>query len=152
MIFVTVGTQFFDELIDEVDRLAGEGAFDRPVFAQIGLHPAMPRHIEHVPFVENIREHFDRVEMLGVGTSPAASAYFEARARNVQRILRLDPLRLRDRLPRSLVEWLFGRFAIVVRRAIRRGDGIPELDWRDFPVGPVDADALDLLAVCRSPR
>lgn len=29
MILVTVGTQFFDELIDEVDRLAGEGAFDQ---------------------------------------------------------------------------------------------------------------------------
>ncbi|GJQ26111.1 MAG: hypothetical protein HBSAPP02_11430 [Phycisphaerae bacterium] len=29
MILVTVGTQFFDELIDEVDRLAGARAFDQ---------------------------------------------------------------------------------------------------------------------------
>ncbi len=57
MILVTVGTQFFDELIDEVDRLAGARAFDRfagaapaRVFAQIGLQQKLPRHIEHVAF------------------------------------------------------------------------------------------------------
>ncbi len=56
MIFVTVGTQFFDELIDEVDRLAGEGVFDAPVLAQIGLAKRMPRHIDTVPFLKNMLE------------------------------------------------------------------------------------------------
>lgn len=57
MILVTVGTQFFDALIDEVDRLAGARAFDRfagaaraRVVAQIGLQRKLPRHIEHVAF------------------------------------------------------------------------------------------------------
>ena len=50
MILVTVGTQFFDELIQEVDRLAGEGAFGEPVFAQIGQAIRLPRHVRHVRF------------------------------------------------------------------------------------------------------
>lgn len=57
MILVTVGTQFFDELIDEVDRLAAARTFDQfagaapaRVFAQIGLQKRPPKHIAHVAF------------------------------------------------------------------------------------------------------
>lgn len=50
MILVTVGTQFFDELIDEVDRLAGLGVFNQPVLAQIGLSRRVPKNIDHVGF------------------------------------------------------------------------------------------------------
>ena len=50
MILVTVGTQFFDELIDEVDRLAGLGVFDRPVLAQIGLSKRLPKNVDYVAF------------------------------------------------------------------------------------------------------
>lgn len=64
MIFVTVGTQFFDGLIEEVDRLAGEGGFDQPVFAQIGLHPRVPRHIEHVAFVDDMQAALERADLI----------------------------------------------------------------------------------------
>lgn len=50
MILVTVGTQFFDELIDEVDRLVGAGVIRDNVWAQIGLAKRAPKHIEHVAF------------------------------------------------------------------------------------------------------
>jgi UDP-N-acetylglucosamine transferase subunit ALG13 len=50
MILVTVGTQFFDELIDEVDRLAGLGTFAQPVLAQVGLSRRAPTNIDHVAF------------------------------------------------------------------------------------------------------
>ncbi|MBN2561398.1 MAG: hypothetical protein JXQ75_10760 [Phycisphaerae bacterium] len=50
MIFVTVGTQFFDELIDEVDRLAGLGVFGQPVLAQIGQNRRVPKHIDYFAF------------------------------------------------------------------------------------------------------
>jgi len=56
MILVTVGTQFFDELIDEVDRLAGVGAFAGPVLAQIGLAKRLPVHVDYVAFDDRIRE------------------------------------------------------------------------------------------------
>lgn len=50
MIFVTVGTQFFDELIDEVDRLAGQGIFGQPVLAQIGQAKRKPKNINYIAF------------------------------------------------------------------------------------------------------
>ncbi|HVP12751.1 MAG TPA: glycosyltransferase [Phycisphaerae bacterium] len=54
MIFVTVGTQYFDELIDEVDRLAGLGAFGQPVLAQIGLAKRKPKNVDYVIFDKNM--------------------------------------------------------------------------------------------------
>jgi len=50
VILVTVGTQFFDGLIDEVDRLVAAGVLTDHVWAQIGLAGKTPQHIEHVAF------------------------------------------------------------------------------------------------------
>lgn len=54
MILVTVGTQFFDELIDVVDDLAGRGVLPQPVFAQIGLSKRIPRHARYVAFERDL--------------------------------------------------------------------------------------------------
>jgi len=97
--------------------------------------------------------HFGNVEMLGVGASAPVARYHEDRLDQIHRITRLDPLRLRHRLPRSLVEWAFARLAIVVRKGIASGEsGMPEVTLEDFPIGPVSPECLDLLAVCRAPR
>lgn len=64
MILVTVGTQFFDGLIDEVDRLAGQGVFDQPVLAQIGLARRTPKHIEHVAFQKNLVETAAKADLI----------------------------------------------------------------------------------------
>ena len=95
---------------------------------------------------------FADVEMLGVGASDPARAYLEARSHRIRRVMRLDPLGLRNRLPRPLIEWLFARFALLVRRRTRAAGLAPEVDVGDFPVGPVDDRCLDLLALCRRPR
>jgi UDP-N-acetylglucosamine transferase subunit ALG13 len=50
VILVTVGTQFFDELILEADRLAALGLLPRPVRAQVGLTRLRPRHLDCIPF------------------------------------------------------------------------------------------------------
>ena len=50
MILITVGTQFFDELIDEVDRLVARGVITDHVYAQIGLARRAPAHLEWVRF------------------------------------------------------------------------------------------------------
>jgi hypothetical protein len=100
-----------------------------------------------------LAEHFAEVEMRGVGTSDRVRRHLEARSRRIRRIVRLDPLRLRERLPRSWIEWLFARFAVLVRR--RGGaaeEELADVDWLDYPVGPADDGCLDLLAVCRRPR
>ena len=54
MILVTVGTQYFDELIDAVDDLAGRGVLVQPVFGQIGLAKRTPRHMKYVAFDKDI--------------------------------------------------------------------------------------------------
>ena len=99
-----------------------------------------------------LERHFARVEMLGVNASPPVAEFFEARKRRIERILRWDPLRFRDRLPRNLINWLFGRFAILVRRSLAQQDQLPTPTWRDFPIGPATNQCLDLLAICLSPR
>ncbi len=98
-----------------------------------------------------LQRRFRSVELRGIGASPPVRRYLDQRSQRIRRIMRLDPLRLRDRLPRPLVEWLFARFALLVRRRTQTSDGTPDVSWRDFPAGPADARCLDLLAVCRDP-
>jgi len=96
---------------------------------------------------------FGEVEMRGIQPSESARRVLAERSQRIRRIMRLDPLGLRERLPRALVEWLFARFALLVRRrSAGAAPGEPEFTWRDFPAGPADADCLDLLALCREPR
>ncbi len=99
-----------------------------------------------------LSKHFEDVEMLGVAMSEPAARYQADRLRRIRRIMRLDPLGIRNRLPRGLIDWLFARFSIVVRRGIQQGEGLPDLSVDDFPVRPVDENCIDLMAVCRRPR
>jgi beta-1,4-N-acetylglucosaminyltransferase len=64
MIFVTVGTQFFDELIDEVDRLVGQGIIREDVLAQIGLNKRQPKHIQYVLFTEELAGYCRQANMI----------------------------------------------------------------------------------------
>jgi SAM-dependent methyltransferase len=100
-----------------------------------------------------LRTRFAAVEVQGIGASEPVDRALEARSRRIRRIMRLDPLRLRDRLPRAWVERLFALGALLVRRAGARADGVPDASWRDFPIGSADdATSLDWLAVCRGAR
>ena len=102
---------------------------------------------------DRITLNVDEVEVRGIHPAEAVRQALENRSRRIRRIVMLDPLKLRDRLPRALVEWLFARLALLVRRPSREPtDGGPEITWCDFPVGPADAGCLDLLAMCRRPR
>lgn len=96
--------------------------------------------------------HFEEVEVRGVGMSGPVRAAMQTRSRRIRRIMRLDPLRLRERLPRPLLERLFAAFALLVRRRARAAEGTPDATWRDFPIEPAREDSIDLLALCRRPR
>ncbi len=99
-----------------------------------------------------LEQRFSSVEMRGVGASERVTRILEERSRRIRRIMRLDPLRLRERMPRSLVEWLFARFAVLVRRRAANPSPEDDITWREFPIGPADERCLDLLAICRNPR
>ena len=95
---------------------------------------------------------FSAIEMRGVGASERVTRILEERSRRIRRIMRLDPLRLRERMPRSLVKWLFARFAVLVRRSAPTPCLENDISWREFAIGPADERCLDLLAICRRPR
>jgi len=99
-----------------------------------------------------LRRRFGEIEMLGVSARGEALAYHEARLDRIRRIVRIDPLGLRRRLPRTLVDFLFARLAILVRRGIGAEASLPQVDLDDFPIEPVHDRSLDLFAVCRAPR
>jgi len=63
MIFVTVGTTYFDELIREVDRLAGTGAISGNVLAQIGQGQYVPSNIEWVRYLRDMRPSLEKAEL-----------------------------------------------------------------------------------------
>jgi SAM-dependent methyltransferase len=97
--------------------------------------------------------YFDEVKMKGVGLSQSVAPYFEQRLERIGKIMRIDPLGLRNLLPQSLVTWLFAKGALLVRRGIQESDsGMPDASVEDFPIGPADPTDIDLLAVCRKPR
>lgn len=99
-----------------------------------------------------LRKRFGEVEMLGVSASPEPKAYYDARLARIRRIVRIDPLGLRKILPRRLIDWLFGKLAVLVRRGIAQSEGLPDVTLADFPILSARDDCLDLLAICRTPR
>jgi len=96
--------------------------------------------------------HFASVEMRGVHAVGVAARYHADRLRRIRLITRLDPLRLRRRLPRGLVDWLFARLSLVVRLAARRSGTTDEVRDEHYPIGAADDDCIDLVAVCRGPK
>ncbi len=93
--------------------------------------------------------YFDGVEMMGVGLSQNVAPYFEQRLQRIEKIMRIDPLGLRNLLPEKWITWLFAKGALLVRRGIQDSDnGMPEATVKDFPIGASGPKDIDLLALC----
>lgn len=157
-----VSFQVIEHLSDPAPYLRAIGALLAPGGAALlstpnralsdGVNPYHVREYLADELRGELARHFAQVELFGVGVRPAVRAYLEARSRRIRAILRLDPLGLHRRLPRGVVLRAFALGARLVRRQ-SAGEAPPDASWRDFPIGPPDADAsLDWLAVCRSPR
>jgi len=117
-----------------------------------GVNPYHVHEYRADELAESLRQGFDEVEVFGVGMSGPVRSYMAARSARILRIMRLDPLRLRERLPRAWLEALFAAFAVRVRRRTARDEGAPDATPLDFPIGPPREDAIDWLALCRRPR
>jgi len=72
VIFVTTGTTMpFDELIQEMDRLAAENAFNQSIICQTGTSSIVPSHCEHFKFrptIDDLIEQADAVITHGGST------------------------------------------------------------------------------------
>ncbi len=117
-----------------------------------GVNPYHVHEYRAEELADCLRRRFEQVEVQGISASEEVKTYMRERSARIARIMKLDPLGLHKRLPRSWIEWLFATFAIFVRRQTQRDSGAPQVTWRDFPAGPADDDCLDLLAICRRPR
>jgi SAM-dependent methyltransferase len=158
---LVVSFQVIEHLADPDRYLAGLAALLAPggeallstpnVATSDGVNPFHVREYAADELAACLRRRFRSVEILGIGANDPIRRHLALRSQRIRRIMRLDPLHLRDRVPRPVVEWLFARFALLVRRQTRATDGAPEVSWRDFPLGPADAQCLDLFAVCRDP-
>lgn len=97
------------------------------------------------------REGFEEVELEGLYASPRYMELFEEERETLNRLLRLDPLRLRRFVPMKLKQWLYD---FLLNHFRKDDDPRAELiDQSDFELrtGQID-DALDLFAFCRKPQ
>jgi len=118
-----------------------------------GLNPYHVREYVGGELEDLLAVSFRDVRVLGVGASERVQPYYDQRLATLERIRRLDLLRLHRRLPRRLRLWLFARAAVGMRLLLRRGGAaVLDADEGDFPIGPLDQSSLDLLAICRAPR
>ena len=93
---------------------------------------------------------FSRVEILGMHGNAKVEKFDRGREKSVKRILRLDPLGLRNLLPQSVINFAFAKLAVLVRRQARADAQTVDIAPEDFEAreGQLD-EALDLIAICR---
>jgi SAM-dependent methyltransferase len=117
-----------------------------------------PFHV-HLFTVDSLRElldrHFADVWVGALDGTPTVKADFAARRAKAQRILRLDPLRLRRHLPRSWYIGLYTWLLPIAYRFLASSDtgGATGITADAFSVtDTVDDSTLVLFGVARSPR
>ena len=143
----------FLESIARMLKPAGCALLSTPNLKQSdGENPFHVREYSAEDLSELLAPHFEEVVMLGVSARAEPKAYYDARLRRIRSIVRLDPLGLRRRLPRRLIDPLFAALAVIVRRGLKNREEFPNVDLDDFPIVPARDDCLDLLALCRRPR
>lgn len=113
-----------------------------------GVNPYHVHEFEAEELATLLRGYFREVEVRGIGMSKPVRESMAARSARIRTIMRLDPLRVRERLPRAWIERLFAVFALWVRARTRSTGGTPEASWQDFPVEAANSESIDLLAIC----
>ena len=64
VIFVTVGTERYDNLIKKIDELVGEGKINEKVIMKIGRGKYIPRHCEYFRFAESLDLYIREAELI----------------------------------------------------------------------------------------
>ncbi len=97
---------------------------------------------------ETLRPFFDTVEVKGIVGTDRVYAFEKARGEQAQKILKLDPLGLRNLLPEAFVKFVFARLALLVRSRVAAQDGnLVELAADDFSIADAEPPQwIDLVA------
>jgi ubiquinone/menaquinone biosynthesis C-methylase UbiE len=116
-----------------------------------------PFHVypfERAQLVSLLSLFFEEVTCLGLEGDEALHADFAARRAGGERLLRLDVLGLRRRIPRALYVWIYERVLPLAYRLLGRNTGIGSgLSERDFFTTEHIGDLTPgLFAVVRRPR
>jgi SAM-dependent methyltransferase len=94
---------------------------------------------------------FHEVEILGLHGSARYLSFQDGEKARMERLLRLDPLGIRHRLPRRVLRFAYDAALTLTRR--RTTPLAASIGVDDFSLGAEDLDAcLDLVAVGRRPR
>lgn len=105
--------------------------------------------------VSMLRLFFEDVTCLGLEGDDALKADFAARRASGERLLRLDVLRLRKRLPRGMYVWAYEHLLPIVYRLLGKdrtgiGSGLTQDNF--FVTERVDEATPGLFAIARRPR
>ncbi len=117
-----------------------------------------PFHVylfEQTQLVSTLSLFFEEVTCLGLEGDDALHADFAARRASGVRLLRLDVLRLRQRVPRSLYVWSYERVLPLAYRMLGNGrtgigSGLSERNF--FTTEHIDERTPGLFAIARRPR
>lgn len=103
---------------------------------------------------EMLGRHFRTVEVHGLDATPLVKEDFEKRRAMADKLLRLDPLGLRHKLPRGAFVWLHAtgrRFAYRFTNTEQVGGSSGITDAEFFLTDDIDDSTLVLFAVCSDP-
>ncbi len=108
-----------------------------------------PWHVrEYTPgeFTSLMESRFGAVEAMGIFGGERVMEYYERNRESVQRITRLDPLRLRDRLPRCMLRVPYDvANRLNRRRLLAKNDSLTRsITPDDYRLAPVGDRAFDL--------
>jgi SAM-dependent methyltransferase len=117
-----------------------------------------PFHVslfEPAELASMLRLLFHEVEMLGLEGSPELKDDFARRRASGERLLKLDPLHLRQRMPRSWYVWSYTHVLPLVYRALGSansgiGSGIDQSHF--FLTDRIAPTTPGLFAICARPR
>ncbi len=134
------------------DRLGADGVLMLTTPNRLRTISENPFHVREytaAELEEMLSQVFGQVQIEGIQGDDKVEAFEAARARAVANILRFDPLGVRNRLPRLIVDFAFAKLARLVRRQAGP-DGGADIHPEHFAVRADDiARALDLVAFCR---
>lgn len=151
--------QVLEHIADEVPFLKGLRARLRPGALLMLTTPNRLTSFSENPY--HLREYtpdelhallgrvFGDVRIAGIFGNEKVTEFDRKREQAVRRILRLDPLGIRNLLPQSVVRFAFARLAVLVRRRAKSDEPVrivpDDFTLREDGV----AGALDLVALCR---